>query len=91
MRKRAHVLISGRVQGVWFRASTRDKAEQFGLSGWVRNTKDGKVEAVFEGEENGVEEMIKWCHHGPSLARVDKVNIKWEETKNEFLDFRILY
>ena len=88
---RAHVLISGRVQGVWFRASTRDKAKELGIKGWVRNTPDGKVEAVFEGSREKVEEIIKWCHKGPVLARVTNVEVKWEKPKNEFEDFKIIY
>ncbi|HEC81547.1 MAG TPA: acylphosphatase [Thermoplasmatales archaeon] len=91
MRKRAHVTISGRVQGVWFRASTKDKAEQLGLHGWVKNTNDGKVEAVFEGEENAINEMIKWCHHGPPLAKVENVEVNWEEPKNKEESFSIRY
>ncbi|RLF27691.1 MAG: acylphosphatase [Thermoplasmata archaeon] len=91
VRKRAHVLISGRVQGVWFRGSTKDKAEQLGLHGWVKNTNDGKVEAVFEGEENAINEMIKWCHHGPPLAKVENVEINWEEPKNIEEGFSIRY
>ena len=88
---RAHVLISGRVQGVWFRASTRDKAKELGIKGWVRNTPDGKVEAVFEGPREKVEEIIKWCHKGPVLARVTNVEVKWEKPKNELEDFKIIY
>ena len=71
-----HVLISGRVQGVWFRGTTKQKAEQLGIVGWVRNTSDGKVEAVFEGEEGRINEMIEWCHHGPRLSKVENVEIK---------------
>jgi len=88
---RAHVLISGRVQGVWFRASTKDKAEELGIKGWVRNTPDGKVEAVFEGPKEKVDEIIKWCHKGPVLARVTNVEVKWEEPKGESEDFKIIY
>jgi acylphosphatase len=79
-----HVLISGRVQGVWYRASTKQKAEQLGVFGWVRNTNEGHVEAVFEGEENQVNEMIKWCHQGPPLSRVENVKV---EKQNEIRNF----
>lgn len=88
---RAHLIISGYVQGVFFRAYTQDKALELGLRGWVRNRFDGTVEAVFEGERNKVEEMIKWCHRGPSGARVSNVSVDWEEYKGEFRDFDILY
>ncbi len=88
--KRAHVKIYGKVQGVWFRAHTKEMAEKLGIKGWVRNVPDGSVEAVFEGEEENLEEMIRWCHHGPPLARVTKVEIKYEEPKGE-KEFRIRY
>jgi len=88
--KRAHVWISGRVQGVWFRAHTRDKAMELGIKGWVRNLPDGRVEAVFEGEEEQVKKMIEWCYVGSPLAKVDDVQVKWEEPRNEF-DFIIKY
>jgi len=91
MRKRAHVLISGRVQGVWFRVNTKDRAQQLGVKGWVRNTPDGKVEALFEGEEEGVKQMIEWCREGPPLAKVSEVKVKWEEPENDFKGFSIRY
>lgn len=91
MKKRAHVLISGRVQGVWFRANTKDKAQQLGVKGWVRNTPDGKVEALFEGEEEGVKQMIEWCRHGPPLAKVSEVKVEWKEPENDFESFSIRY
>lgn len=85
------MIISGRVQGVWFRANTRDKAEELGLTGWVRNTFDGNVEAVFEGEEDAVREMISWCRRGPPLAHVSDVKVDYERFTGEFQGFRILY
>ena len=88
--KRAHVFVSGRVQGVWFRASTRDKAEELSLNGWVRNLPDGRVEAVFEGDDRAVEEMVEWCRHGPTMARVDTVDIEYEKPQGE-RSFRIIY
>lgn len=88
--KRAHVFVSGRVQGVWFRASTRDKAEELSLKGWVRNLPDGRVEAVFEGDDRAVEEMVEWCRHGPPMARVDTVDIEYEKPQGE-RSFRIIY
>ncbi|MBZ0169286.1 MAG: acylphosphatase [Kofleriaceae bacterium] len=80
---RAHVLISGRVQGVCFRAYTVDEAAAGGVAGWVRNTPDGRVEAVFEGEQPAVEAMIAWCHKGPPAARVNGVEMVWGEPKGE--------
>ncbi|NJN66354.1 MAG: acylphosphatase [Chloroflexaceae bacterium] len=77
--KRAHVLVSGRVQGVNFRAATRDQARQAGLRGWVRNRSDGRVEAVFEGPIAAVHRLVSWCHSGPPSARVDRVEVTWEE------------
>jgi len=88
--KRAHVFVSGRVQGVWFRASTRDKAEELSLNGWVRNLPDGRVEAVFEGDDRAVEEMVEWCRYGPPMARVDRVDIEYEKPQGE-RSFRIIY
>jgi len=90
MKSTVYVLISGRVQGVWFRANTKEKAEELGLTGWVRNTKEGNVEAVFEGEEEVVKKMIDWCHHGPPLARVDKIVVKKQKPYG-FKDFSIRY
>jgi len=88
--KRVHVKIYGRVQGVWFRANTKEKAEEVGVGGWVRNMPDGSVEAVFEGEDEKVEKMIEWCRHGPPLARVDRVEVRYEDLKGE-KNFRIIY
>jgi acylphosphatase len=67
---RAHVWISGRVQGVWFRESCREEAERRGVAGWVRNLPDGRVEAVFEGDALAVDAVVAWCHDGPVRARV---------------------
>lgn len=91
MKLNVHVIISGRVQGVWFRANTKQKAEQLGLTGWVRNTSHGCVEAVFEGEEKLINEMIEWCYKGPSLAKVEKVEVKNQNLTDEFDDFSIRY
>jgi acylphosphatase len=77
--KRAHVFVSGRVQGVSFRDATRSQAEQIGLSGWVRNTQDDRVEAVFEGEPDAVRQMIDWCESGPSSADVEDVSVENEQ------------
>jgi acylphosphatase len=71
--RRVRVYISGDVQGVFFRTSCADLAERLGLSGWVRNVEGGRVEAVFEGTEPAVEQMLIWCRKGPPLARVDRM------------------
>lgn len=89
MKSCVHVLISGRVQGVWFRASTKQIAKQLRLKGWVRNNPDGNVEAVFEGDDSLIKEMLNWCHHGPRLAKVTNVEINYEEPSNGFDDFLI--
>jgi len=88
---RRHVYIEGRVQGVFFRANTLDRAESLGLTGWVRNLPDGRVEAVFEGEESKIKEMIAWCHQGPPAAVVRKVDVTAEDYLGTEKDFIIRY
>jgi acylphosphatase len=88
---RAHVFVEGRVQGVFFRANTCDRAEALGLTGWVKNTRDGRVEAVFEGPREDVEKIVQWCRKGPPGAVVTHVEVSWEEPKGEFRDFSIKY
>ncbi len=88
---RAQVIIDGIVQGVFFRAATRDEAIRIGVGGWVRNLSDGTVQALFEGEKNKVESIIAWCHQGPQGARVDRVQIFWEPYVGEFKHFEIRY
>ena len=78
---RRHVFFTGRVQGVFFRANTRRKAQESGISGWVRNLSDGRVEAVFEGPEERVREIIEWCSNSIPHARVDKVEVREERPK----------
>ena len=82
-RTRAHVFVSGRVQGVFFRATTRDEASDRDVDGWVRNLEDGRVEAVFEGPEDDVEAMVEFCHEGSDAARVEDVEISWEDPQDE--------
>jgi acylphosphatase len=77
-RVRAHVHVSGRVQGVYYRASTREQARRQGVDGWVRNLDDGRVEAVFEGPEPAVESMVEWCHSGSRRAEVEDVSVEYE-------------
>jgi acylphosphatase len=83
MTVRAHVVVTGRVQGVFFRAEARERAASLGLAGWVRNNGDGSVEAVFEGDRNRVESMVSWCGRGPSLAQVEDVQVAWEDPRGE--------
>ena len=90
-RIRAHVFISGRVQGVFFRYNTRREALKRGLKGWVRNLFDGRVEAVFEGDRKTVEDMLERCRIGPPHARVDRVDVKWEDYRGECKDFYVKY
>lgn len=80
---RARVVIRGRVQGVFFRAETRDRARSLGLAGWVRNVPDGTVEAVFEGDRERIDWMLAWCRRGPGLAEVDDIEVEWEEPRGE--------
>jgi len=91
MKVRAHVFIIGRVQGVFFRYETKRLAMRRGVSGWVRNLPNGQVEAVFEGEKDDVEEMIRFCHRGPPGAVVRNVKILWEKPIGELQDFQIRY
>lgn len=88
---RAHVIVEGRVQGVFFRAHTQEMAELLNLTGWVKNRRDGRVEALFEGEKARVQQMIEWCHRGPSEARVTKVLVTWGDFSGEFRNFSIAY
>jgi acylphosphatase len=87
--KRVHVYISGLVQGVFFRARTHREATRLGLLGWVRNCPDGRVEAVFEGAQEKILEMIDWCRLGPRDARVDHVEVSEEPCTGAFRDFTI--
>jgi acylphosphatase len=80
---RARVRVRGRVQGVFFRAETRARAESLGVSGWVRNAADGSVEAVFEGPDERVESLVDWCHRGPTGAEVGEVDVFAEEPTGE--------
>jgi len=88
---RAHVVVKGRVQGVYYRAETRDRARQLGLTGWVKNRPDGAVEAVFEGEKGAVEEMVSWCRQGPPLAEVTDLEVEWSGYTGEFEGFKIAF
>lgn len=91
MKARAHVWVSGLVQGVFFRWETQALAEELGVKGWVRNLPDGRVEALFEGEEELVKRMVDFCRRGPPGARVERVEVRWEPYQGEFSGFRIRY
>ncbi|MFW6189338.1 MAG: acylphosphatase [Planctomycetota bacterium] len=88
-RARAEVVIDGRVQGVFFRATTRQHARELNVTGWVRNRRDGRVEAVFEGRRSDVRKIVSWCHKGPNAARVESVDVDWKEPTGEFGSFRV--
>ncbi len=90
-RRRAHVWISGRVQGVFFRSYAKDAARLIGVAGWVRNLPDRRVEAVFEGDADKVEKMIKWCYEGSPIGRVDNVEILEEVYTGDFDGFIITH
>lgn len=85
----AHLRISGRVQGVYYRASMLQQAHHLGLTGWVINRPDGSVEAVAEGSRAKLDELIAWCRQGPEGARVASVNVDWHPPQNEFHGFTI--
>jgi len=88
--RRVHLRIHGRVQGVFFRASTLDKAKALGLTGWVRNNPDGSVEVVAEGSGDELEEFVEWSHGGPRHAAVNKVEVEWEPYLDEYTEFTIV-
>ncbi len=87
--QRAHVYVSGDVQGVFFRDSTREKAEQLGLSGWVKNLPDGRVEALFEGPPDKVREMVQWCEQGPPHAAVQDVDVDFDAAQEDLSGFEV--
>jgi len=89
MKVRAHIFVSGRVQGVFFRVEIRDEATRRNVTGWVRNTSGGRVEAVFEGVREDVEKVIEFCRSGPPGARVTKIDVQWKEYAGEFESFEI--
>ena len=91
MKTRVHVFISGRVQGVFFRSETRYEARKHGVTGWVRNLPDDRVEAVFEGEQENVEKLLEFCGRGPPGAKVTSSHVNWETYSGQFRDFEIRY
>jgi len=88
---RVHAVISGKVQGVCFRLETQRAAEKYGVSGWVRNRRDGTVEALFEGDEDQVSSVLEWCKKGPPLSQVRNVEMSRETYSGEFEEFKITY
>ncbi len=88
---RARVIISGIVQGVFFRYNTCAQAEKFNVTGWVRNRGDGKVDALLEGAKEDIEKLIAWCRQGSPGSQVDKVEVRWEEYRGEFDSFSVTW
>ena len=88
---RAHVFVTGKVQGVYYRQKTMETAKSHGVTGWVRNLPDGRVEAVLEGDESGVKSVIEWCKMGPPKAQVENVDTKFETYSGKFSEFTISY
>ena len=87
---RAHVIITGRVQGVGFRYDTQWAAQRIGVHGWVRNRRDGSVEGVFEGEKERVDHMLDWCRQGSALGRVAQVSLEWEPFSDDYTAFNLV-
>ena len=90
-KKRAHVIVEGRVQGVFFRAYTSDEAKKLGLTGWVRNRPDGSVEAVVEGDTESIETMLHWFYQGSPGSRVTDVKVQKEDPVGDMSGFEIHY
>jgi acylphosphatase len=91
LKARAHLFIVGRVQGVFFRSQTKNKADINNVKGWIRNLPDGRVEAVLEGEKDAVQKLVEFCKQGPFGARVAKIDTEWEPYSGLFENFRIRY
>jgi acylphosphatase len=91
MKVRAHVIVTGRVQGVFFRSQTEHEAKRRGVKGWIRNLPDSRVEAVFEGEKESVERLIEFCKRGPPGARVTKIDVIWKSYVGDLEEFKIRY
>ena len=91
MKVRAHVFVAGRVQGVFYRAETRYEARKHNVNGWIRNLPDNRVEAVFEGEEEDVKQLVEFCKRGPPSARVSSIEVSWEAYSGGFASFEMRY
>jgi len=88
---RLHIEVYGIVHGVFFRSTTEEKAFSLGLTGWVKNRRDGSVEILAEGEKEALESLLAWCRKGPPTARVDRLEHSWEDFKEEFNSFSVTY
>ena len=88
---RAHIFVAGKVQGVFYRENSRKLAEKLGILGWVKNLGDGRVEAVFEGDKDKVEKMVNWARKGPIWAKIEALDVIWEDYRGEFDAFEIKY
>lgn len=91
MNKRVELKIQGRVQGVFFRDSVRRQAKKLNLVGWAMNQEGGIVQVIAEGQEENLKQLIKWCYNGPILAKVDQIDIDWQEATGQFNQFEIKY
>ena len=91
MDTRAHIFVSGRVQGVFYRSHTEKWASSLGLTGWVRNVSDGRVEVLVEGDKEKIERLIRNLDQGPPMASVSELDVSWEEFKGEFSEFQITW
>jgi acylphosphatase len=87
--KRVQLIVKGRVQGVFYRASAQREARRLGVTGWVKNRADGSIEIVAEGEEDAIKEFVGWANHGPTAARVDQADVRWRGYTGEFSEFSI--
>jgi acylphosphatase len=91
MKARIHILISGQVQGVFFRSNTIHVANELGVRGWIKNLPNGMVEVVAEGNKQKLDRLIEFCREGPEGAKVENIEIKWEKPKNEFEGFDVMF
>lgn len=87
--QRVHIIVTGFVQGVGFRHGARSKAQELGLTGWVKNTVNGKVEIVAEGQKEKLEKLVGWAGKGPFLAEIEDIEVEWQESSGEFSSFEI--
>ncbi len=87
--KQAHVIVSGYVQGVWYRKFVKTNAQKLGLTGWVRNIPENRVEGLIQGPQNAIKKLIELCGEGPQFAEVKDIRVEWEEGELEFEDFKI--
>ena len=87
----AQLIISGKVQGVFYRASCQEVAQRLGLAGWARNLSTGQVEVLAQGEKEKIEKLIEWCKKGPPGAKIAKIDTNWQNIKESLSDFEIRY